>query len=148
MILIDTILQGVMLGGLYALFALGLSLTFGVMRLVNLAHGDLILLGAYIILTLSGSLYLPPLIAALAALPVMFVVGWALQRYVLNRTLQEDILPPLIVTFGLSILMCVTCWHSIAVSVSPDACDSLSGRYRACEQPRYDLWASHFGVST
>ena len=105
MILIDTILQGVMLGGLYALFALGLSLTFGVMRLVNLAHGDLILLGAYIILTLSGSLYLPPLIAALAALPVMFVVGWALQRYVLNRTLQEDILPPLIVTFGLSILI-------------------------------------------
>ncbi len=105
MILIDTILQGVMLGGLYALFALGLSLTFGVMRLVNLAHGDLILLGSYIILTLAGSLYLPPLIAALVALPIMFVLGWALQRFLLNHALHDDILPPLIVTFGLSILI-------------------------------------------
>ena len=75
MIWVDTVLQGVMLGGLYALFALGLSLTFGVMRLVNLAHGDLILLGSYVILTLAGSLALPPVLAAVLALPVMFAAG-------------------------------------------------------------------------
>lgn len=105
MIWVDTVLQGVMLGGLYALFALGLSLTFGVMRLVNLAHGDLILLGSYVILTLAGSLALPPVLAAVLALPVMFALGWALQRLVLNRAIGQDILPPLIVTFGLSILI-------------------------------------------
>lgn len=105
MIWIDTLVQGAMLGGLYALFALGLSLTFGVMRLVNLAHGDLILLGSYLIVTLAGGLLLPPVVAAVLALPVMFALGWLVQRLVLNRVLGRDILPPLIVTFGLSILI-------------------------------------------
>jgi branched-chain amino acid transport system permease protein len=102
---VDTILQGVLLGGLYALFALGLSLSFGVMRLVNLAHGDLILLGSYVILVLAGSPYLSPWLAAIVALPILFGLGWLLQRFVLNRALGGDILPPLIVTFGLSILI-------------------------------------------
>lgn len=105
MIWVDTILQGVLLGGLYALFALGLSLSFGIMRMVNLAHGDLILLGSYLILVLSGSLFLPPLLAGVLALPLMFALGWLLQRFVLNRAMGKDILPPLIVTFGLSILI-------------------------------------------
>lgn len=105
MIWIDTLLQGVLLGGLYALFALGLSLTFGIMRLVNLGHGDLILLGSYLILALSGSLLLHPALAAVLALPPMFGIGWLLQRFVLNRAMGKDILPPLIVTFGLSILI-------------------------------------------
>lgn len=103
MIWIDTLVQGVLLGGLYALFAAGLSLVFGVMRLVNLAHGDLIVLAAFGILLGVGTLGLNPFIAALLAAPVMFVLGWALQRFVLNRTLGKDILPPLLVTFGLSI---------------------------------------------
>lgn len=105
MIWIDTIIQGILLGGLYALFAAGLSLVFGIMRLVNLAHGDLIVLGAYLILvfvTLSG---MNPFLAALLAAPCMFVLGWFLQKFVLNRTLGEDILPPLLVTFGLSIVL-------------------------------------------
>ena len=105
MIWIDTIIQGILLGGLYALFAAGLSLVFGIMRLVNLAHGDLIVLGAYLILvfvTLSG---MNPFLAALLAAPCMFVLGWLLQKFVLNRTLGEDILPPLLVTFGLSIVL-------------------------------------------
>ena len=103
MIWADALVQGVLLGGLYALFAAGLSLVFGVMRLVNLAHGDLIVLAAYLILlvvTLSG---LSPFAAAALAAPVMFAAGWLLQRHVLNRTLGDDILPPLLVTFGLSI---------------------------------------------
>ena len=105
MIWIDTIVQGVLLGGLYALFAAGLSLVFGIMRLVNLAHGDLIVMGAYLILVVVSVLGLNPFLAALVAAPVMFVFGWVLQKAVLNRTLGEDILPPLLVTFGLSVVI-------------------------------------------
>ena len=105
MIWIDTIIQGILLGGLYALFASGLSLVFGIMRLVNLAHGDLIVMGAYLILVLVTLLGLSPFIAVFIAMPVMFGLGWALQRYLLNRTLGDDILPPLLVTFGLSIAL-------------------------------------------
>lgn len=103
--LIDTIIQGVLLGGLYAQFAAGLALVFGIMRLVNLAHGDLIVMAAFAILFLVTSLGLNPFLAALIAMPLMFVVGWALQYFVLNRTLGPDILPPLLVTFGLSIVI-------------------------------------------
>lgn len=105
MIWVDTIVQGILLGGLYALFAAGLSLVFGIMRLVNLAHGDLIVLGAFLILTLVTALGLNPLLAVLVAIPLMFVLGWGLQLVVLNRTLGDDILPPLLVTFGLSIVI-------------------------------------------
>ena len=102
---LDTIVQGVLLGGLYALFAAGLSLVFGIMRLVNLAHGDLIVLGAYLILVIVSTLGLSPWLAVLIAMPAMFAVGYLLQRHVLNRTLGDDILPPLLVTFGLSIVI-------------------------------------------
>jgi len=105
MIWVDTIVQGILLGGLYALFAAGLSLVFGIMRLVNLAHGDLIVLGAYLILVIVSVLGLHPFVATLVAAPVMFVLGWVLQKVVLNRTLGNDILPPLLVTFGLSIVL-------------------------------------------
>jgi branched-chain amino acid transport system permease protein len=102
---LDTIIQGILLGGLYALFAAGLSLVFGIMRLVNLAHGDLIVLAAFLILVLVTALGLNPFVAALVAMPLMFAIGWALQFFLLNRTLGTDILPPLLVTFGLSIVV-------------------------------------------
>jgi branched-chain amino acid transport system permease protein len=105
MIWIDSLIQGILLGGLYALFAAGLSLVFGIMRLVNLAHGDLIVLSAYIILAFVSLLGLHPFVAAFVAAPVMFGIGWLLQRLVLNRVLGPDILPPLLVTFGLSIVL-------------------------------------------
>lgn len=103
--LVDTLLQGVLLGGLYALFAAGLSLVFGIMRLVNLAHGDLIVLAAYTILVLVSALGLNPFVAALVAAPLMFASGWLLQFHLLNRTLGKDMMPPLLVTFGLSIVI-------------------------------------------
>jgi branched-chain amino acid transport system permease protein len=103
--IIDTIIQGILLGGLYALFAAGLSLIFGIMRLVNLAHGDLIVLAAFAILALAAWLGLDPFVATLAALPVMFAIGFALQHVLLNRTLGHGLLPPLLVTFGLSIII-------------------------------------------
>lgn len=105
MMLIDTLAQGLLLGGLYALFAAGLSLVFGIMRLVNLAHGDLIILGAYLILTVTTVTGLHPFVAVLLAAPVMFALGWLLQTHLLNRVLGTDILPPLLVTFGLSVVI-------------------------------------------
>ncbi|WP_422038783.1 branched-chain amino acid ABC transporter permease [Roseibium sp.] len=105
MIWVDTIVQGVLLGGLYALFAAGLSLVFGIMRLVNLAHGDLIVMAAYLILVLVTLLGIDPFLAALISAPLLFGIGWLLQMHVLNRTLGPDILPPLLVTFGLSIVI-------------------------------------------
>ncbi len=104
MIWLDTLVQGLMLGGLYTLFAAGLSLVFGIMRLVNLAHGDLIVLAAYLILGIATFLGVNPVLAAGLSLPLMFAFGWLLQTHVLNRVLGEDILPPLLVTFGLSVV--------------------------------------------
>ncbi|MFM2253440.1 MAG: hypothetical protein RJB68_1777 [Pseudomonadota bacterium] len=100
----ETIIQGVLLGGLYGLFALGLSLMFGVMRLTNTAHGDFIILGAFSTLTLV-SLGFSPWLAMLVTLPLAWLLGYALQRYVLNGTLGKDPLPSLVVTFGMSIVV-------------------------------------------
>ncbi len=102
---IDPIVQGILLGGLYALFATGLSLIFGVMRLVNLAHGDLSILAAYLALVVVRASGINPLWALLAAVPAMFVLGYVLQRGILNRTLGRGVLPPLLVTFGFSIVI-------------------------------------------
>jgi branched-chain amino acid transport system permease protein len=101
----DALIQGVLLGGLYALFAAGLSLIFGIMRLVNLAHGDLIVLVAFVILTITAWFGIDPFAATLTALPITFLAGFALQHLLLNRTLGRDLLPPLLVTFGLSIII-------------------------------------------
>lgn len=102
---VNAVLQGTLLGGLYALFAAGLSLIFGVMRLVNIAHGDLIVLAAYLGLTIAVGLGIHPLLALLIVVPVMAALGYALQRGILNQTMGDDILPPLLVTFGLSVII-------------------------------------------
>ncbi|MEM9107965.1 MAG: branched-chain amino acid ABC transporter permease, partial [Pseudomonadota bacterium] len=102
---VNAIIQGILLGGLYALFAAGLSLIFGVMRLVNIAHGDLIVLAAFLGLTVTTTLGVNPLLSLVIVAPVMGLIGYALQRLVLNRTLGDDILPPLLVTFGLSVII-------------------------------------------
>jgi branched-chain amino acid transport system permease protein len=100
----EMLLQGILLGGLYALFALGLSLMFGVMRLTNTAHGDFIILGAFGAITLIAA-GLPAWLAVVVLLPLAYALGYALQRYVLNGTLGKDPLPSLVVTFGLSIVV-------------------------------------------
>jgi branched-chain amino acid transport system permease protein len=102
---LNTILQGILLGGLYAMFAAGLSLIFGVMRLVNIAHGDLIVLAAYVALVATQTLGINPLVSLVIVVPVMAIIGYALQRGLLNRTLGDDLLPPLLVTFGLSVII-------------------------------------------
>jgi branched-chain amino acid transport system permease protein len=102
---LNIILQGVLVGGLYAMFAAGLALIFGVMRLVNIAHGDLIVLAAYLALVVTETLGLNPLLSLLLVVPLMALIGYGLQRGILNRTLGPDLLPPLLVTFGLSIII-------------------------------------------
>ena len=102
---LDAIIQGVLLGGLYALFATGLSLIFGVMRLVNIAHGDLIVLAAFLGLAMVNGTGVHPLLSLIVTVPAMAAIGYALQRGILNFTLGRDILPPLLVTFGLSIII-------------------------------------------
>ncbi len=104
--MLETLVQGALLGGLYTLFALGQSLMFGVMRLTNTAQGDFIILGAFAVIagmSLTGGE--APWLVALAVLPVAFGFGYLLQRYVLNGTLGKDPLPSLVVTFGLSIVI-------------------------------------------
>ena len=104
--LIDTLIGGLLLGGLYTLFAIGLSLIFGVMRLVNIAHGDFIVLAAYIAYLVIGATGLHPLVALLVIIPIMAMIGYLLQKWVLNRTMgDDDVLPPLLVTFGLAVII-------------------------------------------
>jgi branched-chain amino acid transport system permease protein len=102
---VNTIVQGVLTGGLYAMFAAGLSLIFGVMRLVNIAHGDFIVLAAYLALVVTETIGLDPLASLIIVVPIMAAIGYILQRALLNRTLGEDLLPPLLVTFGLSVII-------------------------------------------
>src|SRR6202171_5324366 len=102
---VNIISQGVLIGGLYAMFAAGLALIFGVMRLVNIAHGDLIVLAAYVAVMTTDTLGLNPLLAIAIVAPIMATIGYGLQRALLNRTLGDDLLPPLLVTFGLSVII-------------------------------------------
>jgi len=92
MVWVNAILQGVLIGGLYALFAAGLSLIFGIMRLVNIAHGDFIVLAAFVGLIVTSTLGLHPLAALIVVIPVMALLGYLLQYFVLNKTMGDDIL--------------------------------------------------------
>lgn len=102
---INAIVQRILLGGLYALFAAGLSLIFGVMRLVNIAHGDLIVLAAYVALVIVEATGLHPLLSAVLVVPIMAAIGYGLQRFLLNPTIGKDLLSPLLVTFGISVIL-------------------------------------------
>jgi branched-chain amino acid transport system permease protein len=102
---IEILLNGLMLGALYALFGLGLSLSLGVMRMINIAHGDLIVLGAYLASVVVDRLGLSPLASIVIVLPAMFAIGWVLQTVLLNRLVGTSPLAPLLLTFGLSVVL-------------------------------------------
>ncbi len=99
------IAMGILLGGLYALIALGLSLVFGVMRLINIAHGDLVLLSSYLAFTLMSSLGIDPILSLIIGMPVLFAIGFAIQRYFMNRAFRISMEAPLIIAFGISIIL-------------------------------------------
>ena len=102
---LNIFIQGALLGGFYALFAIGLSMSFGIMRLVNIAHGDFIVLSAYVGMVAVQTTGLSPFLSLVIVVPVMFVLGYALQRGLLNFTLSGGLLPPLLVTFGISVII-------------------------------------------
>jgi branched-chain amino acid transport system permease protein len=101
---LNQIVQGVLLGGYYAILASGLALLFGVMRIINLAHGDLAVLGAFLVLVLTDH-GINAFVALAVVLPVMAVGGAALQRVILERSLRAGMLVPLLSTFGLAIVI-------------------------------------------
>jgi branched-chain amino acid transport system permease protein len=105
MIWVTQLLNGVLLGGYYALLACGLSFMFGVMRIINLAHGDLAILSACLVFLIADATGISPFVAIIAVLPVMAVIGWALQRWMLERSLRAGVLVPLLTTFGLAIFI-------------------------------------------
>ena len=101
----NAVVQGLLLGGLYALLAAGLSLMFGVMRLVNLAHGALAMVAAYASYVLVQRTGMPPFASIVIVVPLMFAVGWLLQSTLLNTALNRQALAPILVTFGLAVII-------------------------------------------
>jgi branched-chain amino acid transport system permease protein len=101
---LQPICNGILLGGLYAVIAIGMSTMFGIVKLVNLAHGDLMVLSSFLALVLVSSLGISPLWCFIVVIPVMYFVGYFVQGYLLNRVLGKGMEPPLLVAFGLSII--------------------------------------------
>ena len=148
---INTVLQGVLLGGLYAMFAVGLSLSFGVMRMINIAHGDMIVFGAYAVVVATALLGLPLPLAVLLVVPAVALLGYLAQRWVFNRTLGDDILRPLVLTFGLSIVIrnglqavFSADWQTSANGCQGDMPESSMGDngHRSCTSCTSFAWAS------
>jgi len=102
---VNAIIQGVLVGGLYALFACGLSLMFGVMKVVNLAHGDLAVVAGYVAIGVITVTHIPVLWSFLIVVPVMAALGYVLQRTILQGALDRSVLATLMVTFGLSVVI-------------------------------------------
>jgi branched-chain amino acid transport system permease protein len=102
---ISPLVMGILLGGLYVIIALGLSLVFGVMRLINLAHGDLLILGSYLSYTIWTSLGLDPILSLIITIPVLFGLGFFIQQYLLRRAFAISGEAPLIISFGISLIL-------------------------------------------
>jgi branched-chain amino acid transport system permease protein len=101
----ETLIDGLLLGALYALFGLGLSISLGVMRMINIAHGDFIVVGAYLTSLTMQMAGVQPLASLIVVVPAMFMLGWLLQRLLLNRVVGASMFAPLLVTFGLSVII-------------------------------------------
>jgi branched-chain amino acid transport system permease protein len=133
----NAILQGIFLGAFYAVLACGLSLMFGVMRIINLAHGDIAVLGAYVVLVIVQGTGFSPLVAFVIALPVMIALGYVLQLTVLQRALKAGLLTPLLATFGLSIVI----QNLLLLKFSPDV-HSLGASAGALTTDSWNLFGS------
>ena len=121
--LAQPILNGILLGGLYAVIAIGMSTMFGIVKLVNLAHGDLMMLASYLSLILMTWLGVSPLLTLFMVIPAMFIVGFFIQGFLLNRVLGKEMEPPLLVAFGLSIIL----QNLLLLIFTPDARSLMTG---------------------
>ncbi len=103
--LAQPILNGILLGGLYALIAIGMSMMFGIVKLVNLAHGDMMILSSYLAMVFTAWLGINPFFSLVLTIPAMFIVGFLFQGFLINRVLGKAMEPPLLVAFGVSIIL-------------------------------------------
>ena len=101
----NTIMMGILLGGLYALIALGLSLVFGVMKMINVAHGDLVLFGTYFAYGMMTLLGVDPILSLIAGIPLLFVIGFGIQKYLMSRAFGRSMEAPLLIAFGISLML-------------------------------------------
>ncbi len=120
--LAQDILNGILLGGLYAIVAIGLSTIFGIVKLVNLAHGDLMIFASYLSLFIVAAIGVPPLLTIVVIIPIMFIIGYVLQRFLFNRVLGKEMEPPLLVAFGVSIIL----QNFMLMTFTPDARSLMS----------------------
>jgi branched-chain amino acid transport system permease protein len=103
--IINPLVIGILIGGLYALIALGLSMVFGVMRLINLAHGDLVILGSYLSYVIWHSLGLDPILSLVITIPVLFGLGFFIQQFLMRRAFAISTEAPLIIAFGIALII-------------------------------------------
>ncbi|MDR2295827.1 MAG: branched-chain amino acid ABC transporter permease [Clostridiales Family XIII bacterium] len=103
--IIQSIIQGLLLGGLYAAVGIGMSMIFGIVRITNLAHGDFLILAAFISLFVMNALGCNPFLSLIIVIPVMFLIGYVIQVTMLNKVLSRGAEPPLLITFGFSIII-------------------------------------------
>jgi branched-chain amino acid transport system permease protein len=136
---LDGLVQGILLGGLYAQYALGMALMFGVMRIVNITHGDLMILLALIGISLAATFHLGPWSVLALLVVIGAFIGWTLQRTILNRVVGADPLPSLIATFGLSVAL-----QNLMLQIWSADTRSLSGR--GIEQASFQLGPLFVGV--
>jgi branched-chain amino acid transport system permease protein len=99
------LIMGILLGGLYILIALGLSLVFGVMKLINVAHGDLVLFGSYFAYAAMTVLGIDPILSLVIGMPLLFAIGFAIQKYLMSRAFGISMEAPLLITFGISLML-------------------------------------------
>jgi len=105
MVWINVVIQGILIGGFYALFACGLSLMFGVLKVINLAHGDMAVVAAYVAVFLTPHLHIPEVWSFLVVVPLFGLVGYGLQRTLIQKSIDRDPFTTLLVTFGLSVVI-------------------------------------------
>jgi branched-chain amino acid transport system permease protein len=103
--MIQAIVTGILLGGLYALIGVGMSLVFGIMKITNIAHGDLMILSAFFTMVFTRLISGSVILALLLSIVVMIIIGALVQKFLINQVIDKGSEPPLLVTFGLSIII-------------------------------------------
>lgn len=102
---IQVIINGILLGGIYALLGVGMTMMFGIVKLTNLAHGEFVIIGSYASTLIARALGIDPIITLVITIPLMFILGMVLQSGLINRVMKIGAEPALLVTFGLSIIL-------------------------------------------
>src|SRR5260221_7328702 len=103
--LAQVVINGLLIGGIYALVSIGVTLIFGVVKIVNCAHGEFVMIGMYISFFLANQFGIDPLVSLLVSMPVLFVAGVLIQHYLIRRVLGPNDMPQIFLTFALSLLL-------------------------------------------